>query len=215
VRIDVTELRSAQTERERLLAFLDQLIDHGPGGIYAYDDDGFTYVNVPDWSGYRPEQFYTDPEFWKRTVAPEDRERVVRGVAEAEAAGLPFSLEYRYVNADGDLLWVADHGRPYLDARTGRLSWYCILLDNTAAREAQAELEWVRSRLTPRELQVLALLGPGRTNAWIAGQLTLSERTVHHHVAKVLARLGLASRAEAAVLAARHEGHLFHPPDPG
>ena len=44
----------------------------------------------------------------------------------------------------------------------------------------------------------------GRTNRQIATELVLSERTIETHVAHVLAKLGVANRAEAAVWATRH-----------
>jgi DNA-binding CsgD family transcriptional regulator len=52
--------------------------------------------------------------------------------------------------------------------------------------------------LTPRQLDVLALLREGLTNAEIAERLVVSVRTVDHHVAAILAKLGVRTRHEAA-----------------
>jgi DNA-binding CsgD family transcriptional regulator/tetratricopeptide (TPR) repeat protein len=57
--------------------------------------------------------------------------------------------------------------------------------------------------LTPRQHEVLGLLATGATNSQIAETLVLSAKTVDHHVSAVLAKLGVASRQEAAAAARR------------
>ena len=57
--------------------------------------------------------------------------------------------------------------------------------------------------LTPREKEVLALIGQGASNKEIAQQLFLSEGTVKNHVTSILGRLGLRDRTQAALLAAQ------------
>jgi DNA-binding CsgD family transcriptional regulator len=52
--------------------------------------------------------------------------------------------------------------------------------------------------LTPREAEVLALLREGLSNAAISRRMFISERTVHHHVSAVLAKLGVRSRGDVA-----------------
>ena len=56
--------------------------------------------------------------------------------------------------------------------------------------------------LTAREHDVLELLRQGLTNAEIGARLYISAKTVEHHVGRVLTKLGVRSRAEAAAVAA-------------
>ena len=70
--------------------------------------------------------------------------------------------------------------------------------------------------LTPRQLDVLALLAArAPTNAEIARQLVITPKTVDHHVSAVLAKLGVASRREAAAAAAELGVGVSAPPDRG
>jgi DNA-binding NarL/FixJ family response regulator len=56
--------------------------------------------------------------------------------------------------------------------------------------------------LTEREFEVLSLLGTGATNRQIARRLFISDRTVGVHVSRVLHKLQVTNRAQAAALAA-------------
>jgi DNA-binding NarL/FixJ family response regulator len=58
-------------------------------------------------------------------------------------------------------------------------------------------------RLTPREREVLVLIGRGFPNKLIARELGLSEKTVKAHVGRVLAKLEVSDRTQAAVIAVR------------
>jgi LuxR family maltose regulon positive regulatory protein len=64
-----------------------------------------------------------------------------------------------------------------------------------------------RADLTRREVEVLRLVAQGLTNQEISARLVLSEHTIHRHVANILTKLGVSSRAAAVARAAR-EGLL-------
>jgi DNA-binding NarL/FixJ family response regulator len=60
------------------------------------------------------------------------------------------------------------------------------------------------AELTERQLEVLALLAQGMTNAEIAERIIVSVNTVKKHVLAIFAALGVNSRAAAAAIAARY-----------
>jgi DNA-binding NarL/FixJ family response regulator len=119
-------------------------------------------------------------------------EGLVRGALEAGAAG--------YVLKDADAGEVAAAVR---SAHRGELH-----LDAAVARRLMSSLggasrDEAMEELTPRELDVLRLLGTGRANKEIAGELGISERTARTHVSNILGKLGLSSRTQAALWAVR------------
>ena len=76
-------------------------------------------------------------------------------------------------------------------------------MDQAASRQVQPAA-LIAGRLTERELEVLRLLARGLNNADIAGQLHLSEGTVRNHVSAIFAKLDVADRTQAAIIAIRH-----------
>jgi len=82
-----------------------------------------------------------------------------------------------------------------------------VQLDPAVAARLIASLhapaEDARLHLTARELDVLRLVAAGEPNKRIAAALEIGERTVRSHVSSILSKLGLSSRTQAALWAAR------------
>ena len=72
-----------------------------------------------------------------------------------------------------------------------------VLLRDLAARRTGGEPH-LPGQLTPREQQVLELVALGYSNARIATELVITEKTAGHHVSHILAKLGAHNRTEAA-----------------
>lgn len=88
-------------------------------------------------------------------------------------------------------------GQSMLDpATTARLMNSLRGDDAPPEPEAQA-----LAALSPREREILGLIGEGLTNQQIGKRLYLSEKTVKNHVSRLLAKLGVERRIQAAVLA--------------
>ncbi|MFB7945521.1 response regulator [Kitasatospora phosalacinea] len=90
-------------------------------------------------------------------------------------------------------------GQSMLDPATTRK-----LMESLRHHE-ESGTEAALARLTPREREILALIGEGRTNREIGRELYLSEKTVKNHISRLLGKLGVERRLQAAVLAAHAE----------
>ncbi|MFN5084608.1 MAG: response regulator [Novosphingobium sp.] len=80
-------------------------------------------------------------------------------------------------------------------------------LINAALRQSEREVRPADAlnTLTPREREVLAQIAEGLTNKEIARRLSVSPATIKAHVERIIAKLGVSDRTQAAVLVARAE----------
>ncbi|MEU8617506.1 response regulator transcription factor [Streptomyces sp. NPDC048623] len=91
-------------------------------------------------------------------------------------------------------------GRSLLDPRmTSRVMARIREPEPDPAPTAPGDLD----RLSPRELEILDLIGLGLTNRQIADRLYLAEKTVKNRVSAILGKLGVGRRVQAAVIAGR------------
>jgi PAS domain S-box-containing protein len=137
------QLREAET-RYRLL--LEDL----PAAVYSWEtnweDDPepadtalYTSPQLERILGFPREEWHT-PGFWQERLHPHDRDRIIPLAEHTIETGEPFSAEYRYLAADGRVVWVLDratlrtrdrHGRPRL--------FQGVMLDITELKNAEAK----------------------------------------------------------------------------
>jgi len=148
-------------------------------------DDGATWSAVAQlWDGYgmRPRAAYARFRGSEAYVRDDERNAATELAREAFAAV-------------SEIGWIGLRDAISSLARRARLD-----LGN-AAPGATSPAD--RFGLTARELDVLALLGEGRTNRQIADTLFISVKTASVHVSNILAKLGVANRGEAGAAARR------------
>jgi DNA-binding NarL/FixJ family response regulator len=131
-------------------------------------------------------------------VMEEDR---IEAAIEAGASGFPLK------DAEADDLAAAIRsahgGDMYLDPAVAGIVAR-RLRSRARGGEAGPPTSAGLDRLTSRERDVLGCLARGPSNRAIAEELGMAERTARTHVSNILAKLGLASRTQAALLAIEH-----------
>lgn len=85
------------------------------------------------------------------------------------------------------------------------------LMARLRQEEQPEEEEDALPGLTEREREILALIGEGLTNRQIGRRLYLAEKTVKNHISRLLAKLGVERRIQAAVIATQAQDRLRRP----
>ena len=209
--IGVLVVDDHEVVRRGLLAFLDsepdiEVLGEAGGGAQALD-----LLASMDADGRRPDVIVMDLQ-----MAPVDgieSTRQVRALySDIEVVALTSFAEEGRVHAaleagaSGYLLKDSDADDVAAAVRAAHRGE--LQLDPVIARRLMSSLRVERggdpiAELTSRELEVLRLVATGEPNKQIAAELAISERTVRTHVSRILRKLRLSSRTQAALWAVR------------
>lgn len=79
------------------------------------------------------------------------------------------------------------------------------LIEEKQRKDRPAPRPSVSTPLSPREVEVLELIVRGQSNKQIASELSISMSTVKNHVHRIITKLGVSDRVQAAILAIEHD----------
>ena len=124
---------------------LQQLTENIPGGIFrCLYDEKLTILQVND--GFLSMFGYTRAEIRERfddsfmaIIDPRDRSSTLLEVKRQLRQKSTKQIEYRATRSDGSTIWILDKGQ-LIKSESGPDSFYCILIDDTAGKEAQENL---------------------------------------------------------------------------
>lgn len=129
------------------------LVEQVPAVIYTSKDTenpGCTdYVSpqIEALLGYSPEDFIENPELWRKTLHPEDFDRVLAEIARAVETGEPFDAEYRMVSREGKEVWVQDEAVLVEDGSGRPRFWQGVKLDVSHQKQSEKQLQETGERI--------------------------------------------------------------------
>ena len=152
--IDITRRKMASEALRETKEQLAMLLESLPIVSFTCKptaDFGITFISntIEEITGYKPEQFVTDPGFWAANIAEEDRQRVLDDLPRNLAAD-KCRFEYRFQAADGSFRWF-DDTRRLVRAANGIPShiagtWRDITEEKRLRKEAEYRLQQVIQR---------------------------------------------------------------------
>ncbi|HUZ02010.1 MAG TPA: diguanylate cyclase [Thermomicrobiaceae bacterium] len=148
---DLTDQRRIETRLHEVETEFRTLVEQVPAVVYVTTLEApamARYVSpyLQSLLGYPASAWQADPALWLRRLDPDDRERLLAASAEARRTGEPFSLEYRVLARDGRVVWVRDDMVLVRDAAGQPLAWQGVLVDITARKAAEAQLQEAEAR---------------------------------------------------------------------
>ena len=147
--LDQTRRFQTLVERLPLITYTDALDAHNTS-IYVSPQ-------VEATLGYTPDEWVAEATRFERLVHPEDRERVMSGIARFRETGEPFRSEYRLRARNGEYVWVYDETVKVMDRSRGTLYAQGYMLDITARKAAEEESRLLEAQLG--EAQKLESIG--------------------------------------------------------
>jgi PAS domain S-box-containing protein len=138
--VDVTARKQAEARYRTLVEQLP-LVTYIDTPYSADEAASYVSPQIEEMLGYSLEEWHANPAFFVEHLHPEDRERVREAQREARLNAQPLELDYRFIAADGRVVWLNDSYTVVRD-ETGK-PWYTqgFAIDVTARKQAERDRE--------------------------------------------------------------------------
>ena len=149
---DVTERKRVETELKESRQFLTSLVSNVAGAIYRCANDSdwtmqFISEEIQAISGYPVADFIDNAvRTYDSLIFAEDRDEAHAAVDAAVAAGTPYMIEYRIINADGAIVWVHERGCGVFAEDGDLLCLDGSIFDNTEQKLTEEALQQARAQ---------------------------------------------------------------------
>ena len=144
---NITKRRAAEEQSRQSEARYRTLVEQLPLITYIdlpYSaDETAEYVSpqVEDILGYSFEEWHSSPTFFNEHLHPEDRDRVSKAHREARLSAESLELEYRFIAADGRVVWLKDSNTVVRDESGKPRYTQGFAVDVTAQKQAELDRE--------------------------------------------------------------------------
>ena len=136
--VEAEERFRALEQQVPAITYLDAI--DGPQKTLSISEQTITIL------GYAPEDWYADPDLWKKIVHPEDADRLD---AAERSGGFAGGIEYRVVAKDGRTVWLHDRSRLITDGDGVPRYWLGVLVDVTDRRRVHELRHELAGRTRP------------------------------------------------------------------
>jgi len=140
---ELAERKIAEEALEETETKYRAVVEHSPAITYTAATDElktllFISPQVENLLGYTQEEYLAESDLWRKTLHPDDRERVLEEARALYEEGEPFISEYRNIARDGRMVWFHDEAVIFEDPTTGRRFIQGIKMDITQRMQAEA-----------------------------------------------------------------------------
>jgi two-component system NtrC family sensor kinase len=179
---DITERKKAEEALRESEAKYRNLTENLDEVIYRADPETFvaSVVNtaIEGLYGYTVEEWLKDPALWENSIHPDDKERVLGEIAEAQMKKEPCTLEYRIVRKDKTMRWVRDHVSWENDQQGNPVSINGAMYDITERKHAEKTLKQSEERYRT----ILEEMEDSYFEVDLGGHLTFVNNAVCRHL---------------------------------